>query len=375
MPSFYQSDLFKELAALGEVDLQVIYSGPLPPERLGLGWQQDLSGFTHEFLSKQHPLKEAMSLASAQRDRLHIVNGIWAEPSFAAALVTMLLQGSKYAIYSEAPNSSESRPRSRKLGQQIFGKAIVRRATGLLPISYLAVDFFRRLGARESQLYPFGYFRKRPQRATGIAALKRAERIDVVFAGQLIRRKGLDLLIEAMRPLFAEYPSLTLTLIGGGAMQPELERQIAAWQLASRITFAGTLTSDAIQERMAAADVVVLPSRWDGWGLVVNEAFSVGVPVILSDRCGASEIVRNGVNGYVFRHEDVADLRRCLRKFLAEQARWPDLRAKSAMIGAKLSTESAAPYLVTCLEHMLGAHVEQPTPPWLLPGPRHELAV
>jgi glycosyltransferase involved in cell wall biosynthesis len=375
MPSFYQSDLFKELVATGEVDLQVVYAKQLPADRLSLGWQQDLSGFAHHFLDGHRPIRDALRLARAQRDRLHIVNGIWAESAFAATLTVLLLNGSKYVIYSEAPNRTVSRAYSRRFAQWTFGRAVTQRATGLLPISYLAVDFFKQLGAKEAQLYPFGYFRATPRLSSGGLVEKHSDRIEAVFVGQLVRRKGLDLLIEAMHPLFNKYPNLFLTLIGGGEMQPELEKQIAAYGITERVLFAGTLNSSAIQARMAVADVVVLPSRWDGWGLVVNEAFSVGVPVILSDHCGASEIVRDGINGYVFRSEDVADLRRQFQQFLTDKDKWPELHTTSAAVGEKLSTESAAAYLITCLKHMTGALDVQPTPPWLLPVDHRELAV
>ncbi|MDT5271696.1 MAG: hypothetical protein QOH49_3882 [Acidobacteriota bacterium] len=374
MPSFYQSDLFKDLLATGEVDLRVVYAKGLPADRVGLGWREDLSGFAHHFLDGRRPFRDALRLARAERDRLHVVNGIWAEPTFAAALCAMRLRGTRYVIYSEAPNATEERSAVKQMAQRLFGRAIVRRATGLLPISRLAEDFYRHLGAREAQLYPFGYFRAKPQAARS-PQVRRSGRVEVVFVGQLVKRKGLDLLLEAIRPLFAEHPGLHLTLIGGGEMREELEGQAAALGLAGRVAFDGTISSDEVRERMAEADLAVLPSRWDGWGLVVNEALSVGVPVILSDRCGASDLIRDGVNGYVFRSEDVDDLNRKFTQFMADRDRWQDFRKASEAVGEMLSTESAARYLVTCLKHMTGAIAEQPAPPWLLPADRPELAI
>ncbi|MDQ3919148.1 MAG: glycosyltransferase family 4 protein, partial [Acidobacteriota bacterium] len=345
MPSFYQSDLFQDLAATGEVDLRVVYAKRLPADRRSLGWREELSGFAHHFLDEQHPFRDALRIARAERDRLHVVNGIWAELAFAAALCMMLFGGTRYVIYSEAPNATEERSAMKKIAQRLFGRAVVRRAAGLLPISRLAEEFYRRLGARESQLYPFGYFRAKP-RGECAPGVRQAGRDEVVYVGQLVRRKGLDLLLEAMRPLFDEYPGLHLTLVGGGEMREELERQAASLGSDGRVTFEGAVSSDEVRRRMAGADLAVLPSRWDGWGLVVNEALSVGVPVILSDRCGASDLIRDGFNGYVFRSEDVGDLNAKLCRFMAERDRWDELRAASAAVGVTLSTESAARYLV-----------------------------
>jgi len=76
--------------------------------------------------------------------------------------------------------------------------------------------------------------------------------------GQLIHRKGVDILIEAMRPLFAEYPDLHLTLIGAGDKAAQLEKQAAASGLQGRIVFEGALPSGRIQARLAAADLLAL---------------------------------------------------------------------------------------------------------------------
>ena len=111
--------------------------------------------------------------------------------------------------------------------------------------------------------------------------------------------------------------------------------------------------------------MLVLPSRWDGWGMVVNEAFSVGVPVIVSDHCGAADLVRSGVNGYVFRSGDASDLHHCLSDFLDKKSDWPRFRANAAETGGRISVEEVAPYLIRCLRHMTGSLDERPSPPWV----------
>jgi glycosyltransferase involved in cell wall biosynthesis len=65
----------------------------------------------------------------------------------------------------------------------------------------------------------------------------------------------------------------------------------------------------------------VLPSRFDGWGAVVNEALMVGTPVICSNRCGASDVIENGRNGYVFEAGSARALRERLRQY-CEEFRW-----------------------------------------------------
>ena len=364
-PSFYQGDLFRALMASGEVDLQVIFAKHLPPDRVCLGWETDSMGYPHHFLDERKALADAVHLAWAQRNRLHIMNGLWVEPSFAAGLVTLAAARSTFAIYSEASEPELPRSTAKKLLQAAFGRMLTPKAVGILSISHLAEDFFKRLGAPEQAIYPFGYFRSHAQISDKPPFTKREDKIDMIFVGQMIQRKSVDLLIEAINPLFNLHQNLRLTIIGSGEMKCSLEDLVKSLDLCERIRFEGVMPSTKIPARVAAADLLVLPSRWDGWGLVVNEAFSVGVPVIVSDRCGAADLVRDGVNGYVFRKEDVEDLRRVLAEFIERRTHWPQMRAAAYATGKKISTEAVMPYLIECLKHMTGELSERPSPPWV----------
>ena len=79
----------------------------------------------------------------------------------------------------------------------------------------------------------------------------------------------------------------------------------------------GFKTKEQLADYYAAADVFVLPTREDIWGLVVNEAFAFGLPVITSDNCGAGmEMITQGVNGFIFPNEDADALRDMIVKAL-----------------------------------------------------------
>ncbi len=369
-PSFYQDDLFRALVATGQVDLEVIFAHELPENRRALGWKTDVAGYSSHFLNVRRPVRDALRCARAQKRRFHIVNGIWAEPAFAAALSLLSGAGSQYAIYSEAPTGGVARSRAKELAQQTFGRPIVRRAAGLLPVAKFGEQFFRGLGASEEQIYPFGYFRKSADRdALGAPARatdspQAGDKTELVFVGQLVPRKGVDTLLEAVAPLIPKYPQLEVVLIGAGESEAELKQQARRLGIESRVAFEGVVASDAILQRLANARALVLPSRWDGWGLVVNEALSVGVPVFVSDHCGAAGVVRNGENGFVFPADDAAHLRAQLDGFLANPSAWPLMSKRALEMGAAISTEPVASYLVESVRHMMDARSSRPQPPW-----------
>ena len=369
MPSFHQDDLFTNLANSGEVELRVIFARELTADRVQLGWDVGARQYAHRMLTSPYAIREAVGIARRERDRLHIVNGIWAEPAFAGALTALTLTRSRFVIHSEGPDDPQRRTVFRRLLRATFGQWIARRALGVLAISRFAADFYRELGCAEEQLYPFGYFRARPDSARVMSGAEKAARTEIIFTGRLVHEKGLDVLLDALRPLFAEYADLHLTLVGPGDQRAALEAQAAAYGFTDRLTFTGVMAAEQVQSRMAAADLLVLPSRGDGWGMVVNEALAVGVPVIVSDACGASDLIRHGVNGYVFRSEDTRALHDCLRRFCNQSSEERMAMRRAALVsGESVASDVAARYLIACLKHMTGIARDKPVAPWLAPA-------
>lgn len=364
MPSFYQADFFRTLRSYEEIDLQVIYARRLSDDRLQLGWEEDLNGYDYRFLDSRTPKLSAARLAWAQRVRIHIVNGTFAEPSFVAALATLALGGSRYLIHSECPDPFKPRSVIKRLLKSGLGNLVARRAAGILAISRFAWNFYRAMGVARERIYPFGYFRHNGQSQNSLSHPTHNGRIEIIFIGQIVRRKGVDLLIQAMIPLFKQHPNLFLNIVGAGEIETTLQSEVETLELGERIVFEGVIVAAEVQARLASADLLVLPSRWDGWGLVVNEALSAGVPVIVSDRCGAADLIDHGVNGYVFHSEDVNELRECVSNFLDAKTDRLYLRANASEMGHKVSTEAAVPYFIACLKHNMGLVQKKPIPPW-----------
>ena len=357
MPSFYQDDLFRHLANV--VDLRVVYDHALTEDRRQLGWTEVKSAYKSCVLYRDRKLRHAISIARSERDRIHIINGIWAETAFTSVAFVLGKAGVPFAIYTECPDMTVSRPIVRRSARAVVGHWVGRRARGLLAVSHMAGDYFRALGFPKENIYPFGYFRASP---TGSETALPSEEIDIAYIGQLIHRKGVDLLLEAIKPLFERFPQLQLSLIGIGSQQRAIESGLQQDGLVDRVILEGVHPSSQIHHRLAIASALVLPSRWDGWGLVINEAFAAGVPVIASDRCGAADLVLPGVNGYRFRSESVEDLRTCLASFLSTDRK--RMRVAAIKTGSALTIPVVTEYLVACLEHMCRLREDRPVPPW-----------
>lgn len=363
MPSFYQIDLYRDLVRTQAVDLQVIFGQDIEQRRTSLGWRSPLVdvNFPYSILKGRQSIGEAIRLAWRQKDRLHIVNGIWAVPSLSAVLAVLRASNSRYLIYSEGPNPLKKvRPLVSTVKAQ-YARRIAHQG-GILGIAEFSRQFYRQFGFPEKYVYEFGYFEAEPT-----LHLQRAQTdvVELIFVGQLIHRKGIDLLLQAFANLYRAEPRLRLTLIGDGEQRSEYEAQADDLGVAQAVCFKGIVPSDKIREYIAAACLLVLPSRFDGWGIVANEALSVGVPVVISDMCGAAELIQHEIDGYVFPSEDTNALYECLAHFIAHPEYWEAMRAAALREGERVSSATAAAYLVQCLRHFTGERAEKPTVPWL----------
>jgi glycosyltransferase involved in cell wall biosynthesis len=356
MPSFYQDDLFAGLA--GKVDLRVIYDQPLTEERRRLGWSEPGNSYNRRFLTPNGKIASALKIARAERDRIHVINGIWAVPSFIAATSALGYAGAMLCIYAECPDNTIRRSPLRRSLRAAAGRWVARYAKGLFAVSHFATDYYADLGFKRDTIYPFGYFRT----VSSGAACHSDRPSDLVFVGQLINRKGVDLLMQAMAPLWDKFPRVQLSVVGTGPEQASIAAKAKHHNASDRVKFEGVLPSSQMQERLARACALILPSRWDGWGLVVNEALAAGIPVIVSDRCGAADLIVHGVNGYVFPSENVERLRACLCELLT--AEHHSMRAAALKTASALTIPRVSDYLVECLEHMCQLMDKKPTPPW-----------
>ena len=136
----------------------------------------------------------------------------------------------------------------------------------------------------------------------------------VLYVGRFTKPKGMDDLLHAAPALDED----TGVYFVGGEPGPEHEEYCREHGL-SHVHFVGFRKKEALADYYRAADVLVLPTKSDVWGLVINEAMASGLPVITTDRCVAGlELIRDGVNGYIVPVDDLQALKDSLCRLLHE---------------------------------------------------------
>jgi len=154
-------------------------------------------------------------------------------------------------------------------------------------------------------------------RAQARAALALGERPVLVFLGRLTPKKGLPVLLAALRQLVATRPELLLLIAGDGELRRDLEGEVSRG-LAGHVRLLGHVTGDLKRQVLRAADVFVVPSvvtaDGDAEGLPVAllEGLAAGRVCVATDASGADDIVTSGVDGFIVPAGDADALRACL---------------------------------------------------------------
>lgn len=147
-------------------------------------------------------------------------------------------------------------------------------------------------------------------------ASKTWERFQILFAGQITLRKGIASLLQAL----SSYRASDWIVDFYGVVSQDVKRDLASYRGQVPLRFHGAVSQSKLAEVMRRASVLVLPSLEEGFGLVVPQSLACGTPCIVSDKVGAKDLIKPGINGSIFSANDPVSLLEQLR-YWAEQKR------------------------------------------------------
>lgn len=333
-PIQYYVPWYRALAR--DVDLEVFFShqqtgSGQASAGFGVAFDWDvplLEGYRHTFLrnTARHPDVSTFwgcvtpELPRVIRDRAFdafIVHG-WSTRSYWQSMTACWRTGTPILVRGD---SNLSTPRAwwwRTLKEPIF-RAFISRFDGYLTVGERARRYLLHYGAREDRCFRAPHCVDNTffaERAAALHADRTAVRdqfglspndVAFLFAGKFIDVKRPDLFIEAIGRAAQQDRRVVGVMVGDGPLLESARAKAAA--LGVSIVFAGFLNQSEIVRAYVAADVLVLPSRSETWGLVVNEAMACGLPAIVSDTVGcADDLIVAGETGSVFPAGDVAAL-------------------------------------------------------------------
>ena len=154
--------------------------------------------------------------------------------------------------------------------------------------------------------------------------------------------KGMDLVVPALAEVLKVHPDTQLLVVGDGSLRASMEEQAAQLGCASHIRFVGRQPQEELPQWYSQMDIVLMPSRSEGFGLTAIEAMACGCVMVASDTGGLPEVVRDGVCGLLHRTEDVTDMASKISTLIGDPALYTKLRAQSLVEVEKYSFERYA---------------------------------
>ncbi len=273
---------------------------------------------TDELRFHGRPIREA---AFGQHD-LYILSGLYTSVTFLASAWILYCRGQRWAIWWERPRAKNKAHQESPVWRTLHSiKESIRRwllmnADLVICSGTAAVVEYQAMGVEPDRTKMLTYCCD----VSRYAAVPVESRVRVrnqlgvnnqlvfLFSGQMIPRKGVDVLIQAFTKLAEIHADVALVLLGEGSDRLAYESMVPE-SLRLRIHFLGHQPQSLLPDYFAAADVFSFPSRHDGWALVMNEACGAGLPIIATNQTGAThDLVREGENGFRVEADDVAGL-------------------------------------------------------------------
>ena len=304
-PAPYRVEFFNQLG--NRVDLTVVFmSTPEQQTHRSRDWfNTDYSGFKPVFLQKQMKIgpkiiyKDIIDVIKNGFD--HIIFGGYSTPTFMYAINYLIDKKIPFIMEADGGLVQQDSFAKKAIKKHFLGAADMWLSSGKA-----TTDYFLAYGARKNRIveYPFSSMNaKDMEEASSSDGRSKAdireelgitEKNVVITVGQFIPRKGIDVLVRSS----GSFPADTGVYIIGA--EPDEGYIKLADEHGKNVHYIGFKPKDKIKEYYRCADVFVMPTREDVWGLVVCEALSFGLPVISSDRCGAGlSLITEGENDYI----------------------------------------------------------------------------
>jgi glycosyltransferase involved in cell wall biosynthesis len=365
----HQSHTIEELKKKFNGNLDIHVFNLLHKGRLNQGWSSNhADNLEKKNISYFLDFKTILKSFNHDKNIIHIFGSPFENLSIVLTLILAILFKQKIYLISE-PYSivdfgylhdrysllNKLKRKLRPYIYRIYALFIRKQIQGVFAISQNAISQYIKLGIPHEKIFPFAYFvPDTPGDLTNRHVCKRSidSRLKIVFVGNLIFTKGLDLLLSAIDRINLNELKLVLTVYGNGDVSK------FNFDGVSKI-YRGVIPFGNAQSVIHKYDFLVLPSRYDGWGVVVNESIMANVPVIVSNMVGASSMIKKWNCGLIFDSNKAGDLDKKL-KCLMNPDLSNQLKNNTKKLKKFLSPEYAANYIYQILLSRSASNIREP---------------
>lgn len=364
VPAPYFSPLFNELARVPDWQLTVCYTSSWVST---VGWRNDelvsasscgtiVLDRVRPRLTKMigSPLSAAytlLALLNRERPDYLICYGYTLKPQV-TLICWAMLTATRFALIGDANYFFDQPGRLKGFAKKLWLRFVVKKASALIAIGTASKLFWQRYGASSSQIFKSllvvdnKFFLaaaagKAAESLTLRTRLGLDNKVVFLFVGRLIKRKNVDLIIQAANRLGAS--EFGVVIAGSGEEDARL-KTLAGNN--PNVVFVGNVTPQEVPVFYRMADVLVLPADQEPWGLVINEAMVCGLAIIAHQHCGAAVDLVDFDNGIKLRDFSVEELAEAMEALVRGQSLLRNMQERSRLKIQDWSIEKAAEGIV-----------------------------
>lgn len=182
----------------------------------------------------------------------------------------------------------------------------------------------------------------------------------IVTASRLIKRKSPGLLVSAFAKVLKVIPDAKLVIAGSGREEHNLSDQVRELNIADSVSLTGGLAKEKVAQLMAAADIFVLPSKMESFGLSLLEASAAAVPVVCSSAGGIPEVFTDGVNALLYPPGDDDAMAKAIIRLIQDRELAKKISVNAMGTARRFTWETAAERTLRVYEEVLREHTSSP---------------
>ncbi|MBN2715973.1 MAG: glycosyltransferase [Deltaproteobacteria bacterium] len=314
-----------------------------------MGWHvPELCGVHLHDCHHSHSCHHLMSQAA---DTFHVFSNPFGFKGIRKHFYQAVRTGMTAGIMSEAGDPLNVGGTIRKFRHQIYRKLFEKHIRFIFAAGDIGRQWFIDGGYPTKKIFDWGYFiqsETHNELPRQICNSLNSPNINIVIVASQISRKAYPWVLNALNRVTQK--NWHLHIIGDGPQRQANKRLVQSLGISSHVTFHGALDNLTVRAFLKRADFSLLASHHDGWGVVVNESLLAGTPVICSNACGASAMIKSSLAGQVFQAGATGSLATCIEQQIRKGKLSNESRQTLVDKSSRINATSAARTFLQMIE-------------------------
>jgi len=357
-PTPYVIDLVREVRKVWDGEIEVLFLSV----NLSQNWDINLDVDKYSVWSDEGIYAYWRKIRSGNYSLVHLAG--WGHKYLLFGLFFARLLGAKVSIESDTPLPQDL-ALSKRVLKRLLLPGIFKLPNIFLPGGKKQAEFFQYYGVKSEKVIIAQMTVDIHKIQSYLSSISKNKRISIskrfsipansfvlLYVGRLEPHKGIVELLNIFSKLAAKYSNIILLVVGDGSLRKLVEDTSA---IEENIKYTGRLSGDELLDTFSIANSFVLPSFFEPWGLVINEAMAAGLPVLVSDRVGCtSDLVYEEKTGFIYDASDGNQLAIQIERLINDESNTKNMGTNALKKISGWTKENEAENVINAWEKVLG---------------------